>query len=66
MSNPIRDVIAAHFNKSVFINLDCHTTEIGPFDIDKYIEQYEINKILFMVVLENYFPNGEMQHFKVK
>lgn len=62
MSNPIRDVIASHFNKSVFINLDRYNAEIGEFNLGQYIKKYKIKKILFMVILENYFPEGELKH----
>ncbi len=65
MSNPIRDVIASHFNKSIFINLDMYYSEIGEFNIDDYISEYKIKKVLIMDVLANYFPGGEMDKLKV-
>lgn len=64
-SNPIRDIIASHFNKSVFINLDTYKSDIGKFNLDQYIDKYEINKVLFMVVLDNYFPNGELRYLDI-
>lgn len=66
MSNPIRDVIASHFNKSIFINLDMYYSEIGEFIVDDYINEYKIKKVLFMDVLANYFPGGEMDKLKVE
>ena len=60
MSNPIRDVIASHFNKSIFINLDMYNSEIGEFNIDDYISEYKVKKVLIMDILSNYFPSGEM------
>lgn len=62
MSNPIRDIIAMHFNKSVFINLDMYQTYKGEFDIKQYIEDYKVNKVLIMVALGNYFPEGELKY----
>jgi len=64
-SNPIRDVIASQFNKSIFINLDKYNSNIGKFNLDQYIEEYEINKVLFMKVLGSYFPDGELKYLDV-
>ncbi len=66
MSNPIRDVLASHFNKSIFINLDEYQRIYGDFKIEEYINDYNIDKVLVMVVLGNYFDEGELKllHFE--
>lgn len=66
MSNPIRDILASHFNKSIFINLDEYQRTYGDFKIEEYISNYNIDKVLVMVVLENYFTEGELRHLIVE
>ncbi len=66
MSNAIRDVIASHFNKSIFINLDMYQRTYGNFAIENYLNKYEIDKVLFMNVLSNYTVVGEMKNLIVE
>lgn len=66
MSNAIRDVLASHFNKSVFINLDMYQRTYGDFAIDDYLKKYEIDKVLFMDTLGNYTAAGEMKNLIVR
>lgn len=66
MSNPIRDVLASHFNRTLFINLDRYQGMYGEFEIQEYIDKYKIDKVLVMLTLDNYFPEGDMKYFNVE
>lgn len=66
MSNAIRDVLASHFNKSIFINLDTYKRKYGDFNIDYYFNEYDINKVLIMVNLGGYFSNGELKNLNIE
>lgn len=63
-SNAIRDTLASHFNKSIFINLDQYQRTYGIFEIEEYLNKYNVDKVLVMVVLTNYFPDGELKYLK--
>ncbi len=64
MSNAIRDILASHFNQSIFVNLDKYERDIGDFQIEEYLNRRDIDKVLVMVSLGNYFPTGELKHLK--
>ncbi len=66
MSNAIRDVLASHFNKSIFINLDTYQRKYGDFIIENYLAKNKIDKVLFMNTLDNYKSDGEMKYLIVK
>lgn len=61
MSNPIREVIAAHFNTSYFIDLE-EMNVIDPyFKIEDFIENNEVDRIVFFLSFDNLMPDGEMK-----
>lgn len=64
LSNPIRDVLAAHFNKSIYINLDRYESEIGEFDLNNFIEKEDIDKVLILLSIENLLSEGEIRFLK--
>ena len=48
-SNPINELIASSFNKTYIIDLRAYELDLGKtFDIDSYIKENKIDKILFL------------------
>ena len=48
-SNPINELIASHFNKTYIVDIRHYKNDVGKdFDIDKYIKDNKIDKILVL------------------
>lgn len=62
MSNPIRELIASHFNESVFINIDIYNREVGKFNMNQYIKENEVDNVLIFLSIDNLFPNGDIKY----
>ena len=59
-SSSIIDVLASHFNHTYRVlpyNVMIYTGEL--FNYDKYIEEHDIDKVLFMFTFENYYYQDE-------
>ena len=64
-SNPVNKLIAAHFNKTYIVDNRHYKNDLGvEFNIDEYIENNNINKILILANLSAYY-NVEELNFKV-
>jgi len=53
--NPIKDLIASHFNKTIIIDMRAND---GTFNLDKIIKENNINAILFLQYYDNLYFNG--------
>jgi hypothetical protein len=63
-SNINRDVIASHFNKTIFISPALFKEKYGDFTtevFEKYIADNQINKVLFMSSLISYYDIGDIK-----
>lgn len=64
MSNPIRQLVASHFRKTVFVNLEkmMQADEDYDFRISDYMDEHEINQVLFLLSSENILLGAEMKY----
>lgn len=54
--NPIKDDLANHFGNTVILDMRSSPDD---FNLDYYIEQYDIDIILFMYMYDNLYSNGD-------
>lgn len=62
MSNPIRELIASHFNKSYFVSLDIMHIKDPFFKIESYMDDNQIDQVVFFLSFDNLMTGGEMQY----
>lgn len=63
-SNINRDVLASHFNKTIFISPGLFKDKYGDFTtevFEKYVADNQINKVLFMSSLISYYEIGDIK-----
>lgn len=57
MSNVTQEWIASHFNTTIYIDLRAND---GSFKLDNYVDEYDVDIILFCQYYENLYFNGYM------
>lgn len=63
MSNPIRELIASHFNKSYFISLGVMYQKDKFFKVEDFLDEHPVDRIVFFLSVDNLMPDGELQYF---
>ena len=64
MSNPIRQLVASHFRRTVFVNLEKMTQSDEDYDfgIGSYLDENDIDQVLFLLSSENILLGAEMKY----
>jgi hypothetical protein len=62
MSNPVRQLIASHFQRTVFVNLERMSEDNLDFGLREYIADGNFDQVVFLLSTENILLNGEMKY----
>jgi hypothetical protein len=62
MSNPVRQLIASHFQRTVFVNLERMSEDNLDFGLREYIADGNFEQVVFLLSSEKILLNGEMKY----
>lgn len=64
MSNAIKPLIASHFHRTHFVDLELMKKLDPHFEVEEYMEDEDLDRVLFFLSFDNLMPGGSMQYAK--